>query len=204
MTGLAPLEAFEEFCITRPMAERGELSVDNGYDKFEDIRGDSGTRITIRLNDAAIAQGLLDENKLKPIFIKILETTQYSVAFSSLDEEGSRAIIEASAKEREFLDTLKQKEKDGEPMEPTSALDDDETESKSSLYCLCDSIRFVSSNKNAILLDATHITHVLILSPAPASHGVDNSHKTVKERAKYIPLRLSLSERKMLRLMVSP
>jgi hypothetical protein len=140
MMGLAPMEAFEEFCITRPMAERGELSVLNGYDKFEDVRGDSGTRITIRLNDAAIAQGLLDENKLKPIFIKILETTQYSVAFS-LDEEGSRAIIEASAKEKEFLETLKQKENDGEPMEPMSALDD-ETESKWS------SVAFLSSNNS--------------------------------------------------------
>ena len=132
MTGLAPMEAFEDFCITRPMAERGELSVANGYDKFEDVRGESGTRITVRLNDAAIAHGLLDENKLKPIFIKILETTQYSVAFSS-DEEGSRAIIDASAKEKEFLDALKQKENDGEPMEPNFA-HDDEAERKSTVF----------------------------------------------------------------------
>ena len=30
----------------------------NGYDQFTDVRGDSGTKITIHLNNAAIAAGL--------------------------------------------------------------------------------------------------------------------------------------------------
>lgn len=74
-------------------------TADNGYGAFEDVRGESGTRVTIRLNQHAIHAGLLDEDKLRPIFAKILETSQYSVAFSS--DEDAQAIIDASKREED-------------------------------------------------------------------------------------------------------
>ena len=74
-------------------------TADNGYGKFEDVRGESGTRVTIRLNQQAISAGLLDEDKLRPVFTKILETSQYSVAFSS--DEDAHDIIDASKREED-------------------------------------------------------------------------------------------------------
>ena len=149
--------AVGEFCIRRPREEGTTLSVDKGFDQFEDIRGDSGTCVTIRLNDDAIAAGLLDEEKLKPIFLKILETTQYTVAFSS--DADAQKIIYASELERKALQELDEGENEDDP------------------------------------LDA--VAEMKIGEESGGRIGSDNS---VLERAKYIPLRLSLGERKMLRL----
>jgi hypothetical protein len=44
--------------IMRPMKEGMVPTTTNGYDQFTDVRGDSGTKITIHLNNAAIAAGL--------------------------------------------------------------------------------------------------------------------------------------------------
>jgi hypothetical protein len=147
----------KEFCIRRPREEGAVLSVEEGFDQFEDVRGSSGTCVTIRLNEEAIAAGLLDEEKLKSIFLKIVETTQYTVAFSS-DGEAEK-IINASELEIKAAAEIKASEQE---MDPLDAVAD-------------------------IKIDG------------PKREG-GNSHKSVYERAKYIPLRLSMGERKMLRL----
>ena len=127
----------------------------NGFCSFEDVRGDSGTRVTIVLKDSLVEAGWLDHEKLKPIFTKVFETSQYTVAFSS--DEDAHDIIEASNKEDAELNALETEEPEAITEEPV--LNGDESE-----------------------------------------HSKAGSHNTVKERAKYIPLRLSLGERKMLRL----
>ena len=173
-----------EFCITRPHPEGFELTVENGLDQFDQIRGDSGTCVSIRLNPAAIAAGLLEEDKvLKPLFLKIVETTQYTVAFSS-DEQGARAIVEASVREREFLKQLEQE---------TNNEDNDDTQLPSNGVADMD---LGSSTDGRNLRNGGYQFYSLSAPPASAV----GSHHTVKERAKYIPLRLSLGERKMLRL----
>jgi hypothetical protein len=150
--------AFEEFCIVRPREEGTELSVQTGFDRFQDVRGDSGTCVTLHLNQAAKEAGLLDEQAvLKPMLLKIVETTQYTVAFST-DTDGAQAIIDASAQEQQFMAELKREDQQMsmEPIINTSSVEKE---------------------------DATA-----------------GSHNSVVERAKYIPLRLTLGERKMLRL----
>lgn len=151
-----PATAFDQFRIARPHPEGTELTVETGFDQFAHVRGESGTSVTIKLNASAVAAGLLDEEKLKPMFLKIVETTQYTVAFSSDAEAAS--IIAASAQEKQALETL-MNEPD-EPVDPLDAVADMELGDKDGA----------------------------------------GSHNSVKERAKYIPLRLSLGERKMLRL----
>lgn len=150
--------ATEEFCIRRPREEGAALTVENGFDKFEDVRGESGTCVTIRLNDEAVAAGLLDEAKLKPIFLKIFETSQYTIAFSS--DGQAEKIIAASELELHAIKEITEAEHEEDPLD---AVADIKLESGSRI------------------------------------DGV-GSHNTVLERAKYIPLRLSLGERKMLRL----
>jgi hypothetical protein len=149
--------AFQDFCITRPREEGTELTAENGFDQFQDIRGDSGTCVTIRLNQDAVDAGLLDEDKLKAIFQKIGETTQYTVAFSSDDD--AQAIIEASEKEKTAVMDLLKQQSDIDPIEAVGDMELGKTNDDAS-----------------------------------------DSYNSVKERAKYIPLRLSLGERKMLRL----
>ena len=152
--------AFDSFRIKRPMEEGSQLTVQDGFDQFQDVRGDSGTCITIRLNETAIAKGFLDESILKAVFLKIVETTQYTVAFSTDDQADE--IIQASAKEME-------------------------------------AIRELESPKNDV--DALEAVASIELGSAD-THDEDTSreYNSVKERAKYIPLRLTLGERKMLRL----
>jgi hypothetical protein len=150
--------AFEKFCITRPREEGAELTVENGFDQFQDIRGDSGTCVTIRLNQDAVDAGLLDEDKLKPIFQKIIETTQYTVALSS--DDCAHAIIEESEKEKTAALELLKMSTDIDPIEAVADMELGRSNTKDK----------------------------------------SDSYNSVKDRAKYIPLRLSLGERKMLRL----
>lgn len=154
-----PLEsAVEEFCIRRPREEGATLSAEGGFDQFEDIRGESGTCVKIRLNEDAVAAGLLDEEKLKPIFLKIVETTQYTVAFSSDGE--AQKIIDASELERKAAAEIAAGDHEDDPLDAVADM----------------KIEGEKEKEGA------------------------GSHNTVLERAKYIPLRLSLGERKMLRL----
>lgn len=153
-------ESLKEFRLVRPYDEGTQLTAAKGFDRFHHVRGESGTRVTIRLNQKAIDNGYLDEDKLKPILLKIVETTQYTVAFSS--DETAQEIIDASEKE----------------IEAVAALQDQEDTELKSLEAGAEQLEIRSANDRY-------------------SSG---SHSSVKERAKYIPLRLSLGERKMLRL----
>lgn len=108
-------ESFAQFSIVRPMHEGVRPTVDNGFVAFEDLRGDSGTKVTIRLNEQAVEAGLLDEQKLKPIFAHILETSQYTVAFSS--DEDALDVIDASRKEDEDAVISQDKEEEIEPLD---------------------------------------------------------------------------------------
>ena len=157
------LESIKQFQVARPLEEGAVLSAENGFDQFHHVRGDSGTCVTIRLNQKAVDAGLLDEDKLKPIFLKIVETTQYTVAFSS--DPNAQEIIDASKKEMDLLKAW-------------STMEDTEADS---------SLEMVAADLN-------------IRSRTVADPTTVGSHNSVKERAKYIPLRLSLGERKMLRL----
>jgi hypothetical protein len=74
---------FTDFCIARPMEEGIRPTTHNGFDKFQDVRGDSGTRVTIVLKDSLVNAGWLDEDKLRPIFTNVFKSSQYTVAFSS-------------------------------------------------------------------------------------------------------------------------
>jgi hypothetical protein len=151
---------FKEFFIVRPRDEGTELSAQEGFDQYEDVRGESGTCVSVRLNREAISAGLLDEEKLKPIFLKIVEATQYTVAFSTSSEAGD--IIAASAVERKEIAALLAVPEDDDEYALESVADMD-----------------ISAGRNS-------------------DDGC--AYTSVKERAKYIPLRLSLGERKMLRL----
>lgn len=111
-------DSFACFSIVRPMDEGVRPTADNGFHTFADLRGDSGSRITIRLNDKAIDAGLLDEQKLKPIFARILETSQYTVAFSSDDD--AQDIIDASQKEDEDAVVSKNTKEEFEPLEASA------------------------------------------------------------------------------------
>lgn len=150
--------ATEEFRICRPREEGTILRAEEGFDQFEDIRGESGTCVTIRLNKDAKSAGLLNEEKLKPIFLKIVETTQYRVAFSS--DGDAQKIIDASAVEMKAAKEIAKADVEDYPLDAVADMKIDNE---------------------------------------PQSHG-GASHDSMMERAKYIPLRLSLGERKMLRL----
>ena len=148
---------FTDFCIARPMEEGVRPTTHNGFDKFQDVRGDSGTRVTIVLKDSLVNAGWLDEDKLRPIFTNVFKSSQYTVAFSS--DKDVVDIIEASNTEDTELIAL-------QIDEPEATIEEPDT----------------LNEKNDSL------------------HSLVGSQNTVKERAKYIPLRLSLGERKMLRL----
>jgi hypothetical protein len=104
---------YSHFFITRPMEEGVMPLASNGFVRFSDVRGESGTRVTIQLSQRAIEAGMLDEeNVLKPMLVKFFETSQYSVAFSSYnngvvvhheeeEEEEVQSIIDASQRELE-------------------------------------------------------------------------------------------------------
>ena len=148
---------YEKFIITRPMEEGSRPTFENGFTHFSDVRGDSGTKVVIKLNAKAIDAGFLDEqNVLKPYFSKILETSQYSVAFSTDNIESVNAIIQASSEEDKDNAARRLAEDNNDDYDIEASMDEN--------------------------------------NEAPSSHN------TVLERAKYIPLRLSLGERKMLRL----
>jgi len=154
-TGTVRANRFSHFSISRPMDEGVKPSVENGFGKLTDIRGDSGTRVTITLNQSAVQAGFLKEEEvLKPMLEKFLEASPYRVVLDKCcTEEQRMEIIDASQKERD----------DFEQMQQNAESDDEEFDDIS-------------------------------------VKGVDDSHNSVKERAKYIPLRLSMGERKMLRL----
>lgn len=153
---------FSSFDIMRPMSEGTLPSAQNGFDKFTDVRGESGTRITIKLNDDAIAAGILNEAEiLKPMLTKFLESSPYSVVLENccIDEKEKVDLINASQREIEEIESIE--------------------------------------NENNNQDDSSAIADAFVFAD---SESMKDPHNTVKERSKYIPLRLSMGERKMLRL----
>ncbi len=148
------------------MDEGVKPSSSNGYNSFTDVRGDSGTRITITLNQSAIDAGFLKEEEvLKPLLGQFLQTSPYSAILDHCCTDNERLdIIDASQRELDYLEAKAlAQSKEGN--------DDDE-------------LLEDSNNNNTIAAD---------------EEG-RSSYNSVKERSKYIPLRLSMGERKMLRL----
>lgn len=154
---------FSHFSISRPMKEGTAPTIENGFDAFTDIRGDSGTRVTIKLNQAAIDAGMLKEEEvLKPMLGKFLQASPYTVVLDKCcTDEQRQEIIDASRREQEDFKQLQTMAEENASVE-----DDDED------------LEGVSMSQTPEL----------------------GSHNTVKERAKFIPIRLSMGERKMLRL----
>ena len=148
------------------MQEGTQPTISNGYTQFTDVRGDSGTRVTITLNQNAINAGLLDQDKvLKPLLTKFLESSPYSVVLEDccLDGNEVKDIIHASEIEIEEIAKMQQGgNDDGDNID-----DLNEEEMNENMY----------NNERD-----------------------DSNYNSVKERSKYIPLRLSMGERKMLRL----
>ena len=102
--------SYHEFEIARPMGEGDKPTADNGFDRFEDVRGDSGTRVTIVVNDEFVRAGMLNEDKLKPLLTKIFETSEYTLAFST--DSDSERLIGASKLEEEALGKTGQETED--------------------------------------------------------------------------------------------
>jgi len=161
---------YTHFTLTRPMKEGIKPTSINGYNKFTDVRGESGTRVTLTLSEAAISAGFLEEERvLRPLLTKILETSQYNVALADCCSEKERdELIDASRKEVEEVEADKLGRNGGDGMEIDEEVDE-----------------YMSEEMN---------------SDAKMAAG---SHNTTKERSKYIPLRLSMGERKMLRLVIA-
>ena len=153
--------AFSSFKIMRPMKEGMVPTTTNGYDQFTDVRGDSGTKITIHLNNAAIAAGLLNQDStLKPLLTKFLESSPYSMVLEDccVNESERRHIIAASQTEIDEIETNHESEEDYE------------------LDVTADVTDFANEKRQ------------------------EEQRTSAKERSKFIPLRLSMGERKMLRL----
>jgi len=98
-------QSWTHFRISRPLGEGVKPTVQTGFNKFEDVRGESGTRLSITLNEDAVAAGFLQEEiVLKPLLEKILEKSPYSVAFASCSTQDEiQSIIDASRKEEDEL-----------------------------------------------------------------------------------------------------
>lgn len=152
---------FSKFSISRPMDEGSKPTVENGFNSFADVRGDSGTRVTIKLNEAAINAGFLKEEEvLKPLLEKILEKSPYSaVLMKCCNQNQIEELINANKIEEEENIEIEKRDNVDEEEETNG---DTEMQRKGKYD--------------------------------------DSSYNSVKERAKYIPLRLSMGERKMLRL----
>ena len=138
------------------MPEGVKPTVDNGFDQLGQVRGESGTSVTIHLQPKHY--NLLEtESVLLPMVTKLMERSQYSFCVEgATSPEEQQAIIDATRIEQEAIEALNQESKDNDIYDDSSAID-------------------------------------------PTDHA-PLSYTSVKEHAKYIPLRLSLNERKMLRL----
>ena len=109
--------AFSSFKIMRPMKEGMVPTTTNGYDQFTDVRGDSGTKITIHLNNAAIAAGLLNQDStLKPLLTKFLESSPYIMVLEDfcVNESERRHTIAASQTKIDDIETNHESEEDYE------------------------------------------------------------------------------------------
>uniref|UniRef100_A0A7S3VBU6 Non-canonical E2 ubiquitin-conjugating enzyme C-terminal domain-containing protein n=1 Tax=Chaetoceros debilis TaxID=122233 RepID=A0A7S3VBU6_9STRA len=159
---------FSQFSISRPMEEGVKPTPTTGFSSFTDVRGDSGTKLTITLNQSSIDAGFLKEEEvLKPLLGKFLQASPYTVVLDHCCTDVERKdVIHASQREMEELEAA---------ATAKEAQDDDENDD--------------NGGEDMELLDGEG-----------KSTETGGSYNSVKERAKYIPLRLSMGERKMLRL----
>lgn len=122
-------EPFTYFQINRPLPEGSKPSLSNGFQSFNDVRGESGTRVTILLSDDAIkgngshenislcvsimipniftvlAAGFLNEKEvLVPILEKVLEKSPYLAAFyrCCCQDEIDSILFASEKEEREI------------------------------------------------------------------------------------------------------
>ena len=143
--------SFDLYTISKPLSKEGQLPMpDNGFDRFSDVRGESGTRVTFELNDVA-RSSLKDEGDVREMMEHIFQSSQYNVIFSQDDE--AKDVV---AKDIEMVQQIAK-----------SLVNDP------------------SSMEDYALEDQQVDDHIPV---------------KVLERSKYIPIRLSMAERKMLRL----
>jgi Protein of unknown function (DUF2009) len=195
--------SYSTFEIRRPYPEGTVLNVTTGQNRFDDVRGESGTSVCFKLNQKAIDAGLLQEQEiLKSIFLRIVESTEYTVAFST-DIAQAKEIIFASAVEDAYLaEKAAATSNDAEAsvqiadviMSSNSAIASSDGTSSGSAINRVKSQPSISSFTSSNSED----TSKQVNSYTQLKH--DNIADTVLERSKFIPVRLSMEERKMLRL----
>lgn len=170
--------SLQEFVIQRPMAEGSLPSVENGFTKLTHVRGDSGTMVQVQLQPQH-CQLYLQESVLLPLLTKIMETSQYTFALASATSpQEQQAIIQASAIEQARI--------------PQLLLLLQEQQQQQQLQNEQQQQQQQGMNDD----DTTTTAPPPSITPSTHTH----THNSVFERSKYVPLRLSLSERKMLRL----
>ncbi len=162
---------WREFVITRPLGEGWIPSLETDHTQLTDVRGESGTSVTLYFQPH-IAQWATQE-KLFEVITKILETTQYTFAFDGvISKEEQESLVMADAEGQDFLDRQPQDDKQLSADTP--------------------------SNFNGDPIG--HSNHSARSMSSQGSNKHDMPQLLVKDRAKYIPVRLSLEERKLLRL----
>jgi hypothetical protein len=153
--------------------EEGQVpSLASGYTALADVRGSSGTSVTLYLQPQyqqwTTPQGVRDI--LLPMLTKILETTPYTFVVNGIvSPVEAQSLLEASENEEQTIASISKRE-------ANTAVE--------------------GENDYDVMAPDDHSSHAL--DQAIAKHAKER--KTVLERAKYIPLRLSLGERKLLRL----
>jgi hypothetical protein len=166
---------FETVTITRPLGEGMQPSFETkGYgDLFHHVRGESGTRVTMKLFEHLVPI-LSDIESMKTnILQNIFETSQYSYVFSTDDPSVLSSLRQQEMAELDFIQ--KNNDVHDHDTSATGNTEDDDEEYKE-------------------LSEKAHQQQTTNHQPY---------HSSVKERSKYIPIRLSLEERKMLRLVES-
>ena len=161
---------WNEFVIKRPLGEGQVPGGEVGCTRLTDVRGESGTSVTLYLQQQF--SEFTKPEQLLPILTKILETTQYTfVLEGTISNEEKEVLIRADAEGQALI------EKRGHGHDHDGGL------------------------LTAIGVQPG-VTSQLSMLSLSSGGGIeqDESYRSVKERAKYIPLRLSLKERKLLRL----
>jgi hypothetical protein len=167
------VSVWKEFTIVRPMEEGQIPTLATGYTSLADVRGSSGTSVTLYLQPQyqhwTTPQGVCDI--LLPMLTKILETTPYTFVVDGIvSPQEAQALLEASENEEQMIVSLSKRET---------------------------TTTTTAKGENDVMA-TNDISSSHALDQAIADHAQER--KTVSERAKYIPLRLSMGERKLLRL----
>lgn len=157
--------------IIRPLGEGRIPSLETDHTQLTDIRGESGTSVTLYFQPHI--QQWATQEKLLEIITKILETTQYTFAFDGFtSKEEVESLVMADEEGQDFLD-----------MQP-------QNDAGLNVTSMPNIRGDVSSHGNCSTLSIS----------SRNSDQQDMAQSSIKERARYIPVRLSLEERKLLRL----